>query len=67
MNWTGVAGCDIEMQNTYRDPFFNKQLGGTFYQYLVDGRWTEATAATAEYPRFTYNRNTNNQKHPAYG
>ena len=24
MNWTGVAGCDIEMQNTYRDPFFNK-------------------------------------------
>lgn len=62
MNWTGVAGCDIEMQNTYRDPFFNKQLGGTFYQYLVDGRWTEATAATAEYPRFTYNRNTNNQE-----
>lgn len=62
MNWTGVAECDIMMANTYRDPFFNKQLGGTFYQYLVDGRWTEETAATAEYPRFTYNRNSNNQE-----
>lgn len=62
MNWTGVAKCDIQMSNTYRDPFYNKQLGGTFYQYLVDGRWTEGTAATAEYPRFTYNRNSNNQE-----
>lgn len=62
MNWTGVAECDIMMSNTYRDPFFNSQLGGTFYQYLVDGRWTEETAATAIYPRFTYNRNTNNQE-----
>lgn len=61
MNWTGVAECDIMMQNTYRDPFYNKQLGGTFYQYLVDGRWTEETTATAVYPRFTYNSNTNNQ------
>lgn len=61
MNWTGVAECDIMMSNTYRDPFFNKQLGGTFYQYLVDGRWTEETAATAIYPRFTYNQNANNQ------
>lgn len=61
MNWTGVAECDIMMSNTYRDPFYNKQLGGTFYQYLVDGRWTEETAATAIYPRFTYNSNTNNQ------
>lgn len=62
MNWTGVAECDIMMANTYRDPLFDKQLGGTFYQYLVDGRWTEETAATAEYPRFTYNRNSNNQE-----
>lgn len=62
MNWTGVAECDIMMSNTYRDPFFNKQLGGTFYQYLVDGRWTEETAATAIYPRFTYNQNSNNQQ-----
>ena len=61
MNWTGVAECDIMMSNTYRDPFYNKQQGGTFYQYQVDGRWTEETAATAEYPRFTYNRNNNNQ------
>lgn len=61
MNWTGVAQCDIMMAQTYRDPFFSKSLGGTFYQYLVDGRWTEETAATAEYPRFTYNFNTNNQ------
>lgn len=61
MNWTGVAECDIMMSNTYRDPFFNKQLGGTFYQYLVDGRWTEETATTAIYPRFTYNKNDNNQ------
>lgn len=62
MNWTGVAECDIMMSNTYRDPFYNKQLGGTFYQYLVDGRWTEETAATAIFPRFTYNTNTNNMQ-----
>ena len=62
MNWTGVAECDIMMSNTYRDPFFNKQLGGTFYQYLVDGRWTEETAATAIFPRFTYYSNSNNQQ-----
>lgn len=62
MNWTGVAECDIMMSNTYRDPFYNKQLGGTFYQYLVDGRWTEETAATAIFPRFTYNTNANNMQ-----
>ena len=61
MNWTGVAECDIMMSNTYRNPFYNKQLGGTFYQYLVDGRWTEETAETAVYPRFTYNTNAHNQ------
>lgn len=61
MNWTGVAECDIMMQNTYKNPFFNKQLGGTFYQYLVDGHWTEETAETAIYPRFTYNTNAHNQ------
>ena len=61
MNWTGVAECDIMMANTYRNPMFNKTLGGVFYQYLVDGRWTEETAATAEYPRFTYNTNSHNQ------
>lgn len=61
MNWTGVAECDIMMSNTYRNPFFNAQLGGTFYQYLVDGRWTEETASTAVFPRFTYNTNAHNQ------
>lgn len=61
MNWTGVAECDIMMSNTYRNPMYNRTLGGVFYQYLVDGRWTKETAATAEYPRFTYNTNSHNQ------
>lgn len=61
MNWTGVTQCDMYMENTYRNPFYNQQLGGTFYQYLVDGSWTEKNAEHAIYPRLTFNKNANNQ------
>lgn len=56
MNWTGVTGCDMYMRDAYMRPFY---AGQVLYQYMADGRWTEETAATAEYPRLSIT-NTNN-------
>lgn len=56
MNWTGVTGCDMYMRDAYMRPFYASQV---LYQYMADGRWTEETAATAEYPRLSIT-NTNN-------
>lgn len=56
MSWTGVAGCDIYMRDAYMRPFYQSQV---LYQYTANGRWTEATAATAEYPRLSIS-NANN-------
>lgn len=56
MNWTGAAGCDMYMRDAYMRPFYQNQV---LYKYMADGRWTDANAATAEYPRLsitnTYN------------
>lgn len=56
MNWTGVTGCDMYMRDAYMRPFYGGQV---LYQYMADGRWTENTAATAEYPRLSIS-NANN-------
>lgn len=56
MSWTGVAGCDIYMRDAYMRPFYQSQV---LYQYMADGRWSEATAATAEFPRLSIS-NANN-------
>lgn len=56
MNWTGVTGCDMYMRDAYMRPFY---AGQVLYQYMAGGRWTEETAATAEYPRLSIT-NTNN-------
>ena len=44
------------MRDAYMRPFY---AGQVLYQYMADGRWTEETAATAEYPRLSIT-NTNN-------
>ena len=56
MNWTGVAQCDMFMTNAYMRPFYQGQV---LYQYMADGRWTEETAATAEYPRLSISNGNN--------
>lgn len=56
MNWTGVAGCDMFMTNAYMRPFHEGQV---LYQYMADGHWTEARAATAEYPRLSISNTKN--------
>lgn len=56
MNWTGVAQCDMFMTNAYMRPFYQGQV---LYQYMADGRWTEETAAVAEYPRLSISNNNN--------
>lgn len=56
MNWTGAAGCDMFMRDAYMRPFYQNQV---LYQYMADGRWTEANAASAEYPRLSITNNYN--------
>lgn len=56
MNWTGVAGCDMLMDNAYIRPFHQAQV---LYQYMADGHWTEETAAIAKYPRLSISNGNN--------
>lgn len=50
MNWTGVTGCDLGMSEAFKRPL---ESGYVLYQFFADGMWTEETAGTARYPRFT--------------
>lgn len=56
MNWTGATGCDMFMRDAYMRPFYQNQV---LYQYMADGRWSEANAASAEYPRLSITNNYN--------
>ena len=54
MNWTGAAERSISLTDMFRKPFMGESRG--LMQYQVDGRWTQETASTAKYPRFSKNR-----------
>lgn len=51
MNWTGAAERSLVLTEEFSRPFGAEARG--LMQYQVDGHWTEETAASAKYPRFS--------------
>lgn len=58
MNWTGAAERSLVLTEEFSRPFGAEARG--LMQFQVDGHWTEETAASATYPRFSTNSSQHN-------
>lgn len=58
MNWIGTAERSVALQDQFRKPFSGEGRG--LMKYQIEGRWTEETAETATYPRFSKNSSNHN-------
>jgi len=59
MNWTGVTGRTVQINDDFKVPL---QESRDLFQFYVDHRWTPETAETATLPRVSTVSRTNNNK-----
>lgn len=63
--WSGATNVSRAFQGSFQLPFGPVQ-GFGLMDYMAEGRWTPETAATATYPRMTFQGIENNMRYSDY-